>query len=617
MEATYYEPKTIQEAIVYFSDPDNCRVDLAAHRWTDGVKCSRRGSESVIFQPKYISSQCGRSTTVSSSLRILEVACGIGRFRFPLNLATIMKQSPLDATTRNQQQFEFMTKAALLSPDEIFRRASQELIESLSEDRRLERKPAGIHAKAIGDYFSVWSNTVPDGGIIIVGIEDDGTIKGMSHLSQDRLNDLERAGHVYCPDAKYETKRLPITAHDGRADFILLIRIYYSDSKVVQTVEGSAFTRVGESKKKLTYEEIRELQIDKGQVDLEQEPSRTPFPDGFNREAIREFADSVRAAANMRQEHPDEEILEYRRLGKRVNGKFVPNVACTLLFADDPVSEFPGCKIRFLPFDGEWEGTGERFNSVKDQLLEGRVPALIVEAEGLLDAQLREFSRLGPDGKFYTASEYPKEAWYEAIVNACVHRSYGLRNMNIFVKMFDDRLVIESPGAFPPFVTPENIYESHHPRNPHLMNALAFLKFVKCANEGTRRMRDTMAIMKLPHPEFKQRDSGHAVVRVTLRNDIKHRRVWIDFDASKLVGEDKSKNLTQDEHRAINFVAEHSSINVSQFQRLTGRSWKSAKRTLKKLTDAEIFTHVHKKGFDRDPEAHFVLREPLALRGKK
>lgn len=149
------------------------------------------------------------------------------------------------------------------------------------------------------------------------------------------------------------------------------------------------------------------------------------------------------------------------------------------------------------------------------------------------------------------------------------------------------------------------------------MNALAFLKFVKCANEGTRRMRDTMAIMNLPHPEFKQRDSGHAIVRVTLRNDIKHRRVWIDFDASTLVGEAKSKDLSQDEHRAINFVAEHGSINVSQFQRLTARSWKSAKRTLKKLADAEIFMHVHKKGADRDPEAHFVLKEALLRQNEK
>ena len=120
------------------------------------------------------------------------------------------------------------------------------------------------------------------------------------------------------------------------------------------------------------------------------------------------------------------------------------------------------------------------------------IPRQIVEIEKVLDAQIREFSRLGKDGLFYTAPEYPKAAWYEAIVNACVHRSYGLKNMNIFVKMFDDRLVIESPGGFPPLVTSENIYDMHQPRNPYLMAALFYLDFVKCANEGTRRMKQVM-----------------------------------------------------------------------------------------------------------------------------
>jgi hypothetical protein len=62
---------------------------------------------------------------------------------------------------------------------------------------------------------------------------------------------------------------------------------------------------------------------------------------------------------------------------------------------------------------------------------------------------LREFSKLGKDNKFYTETEYPEDAWYEAIVNACVHRSYVLSNKVVFVKIFDDRLVVESPGGFP------------------------------------------------------------------------------------------------------------------------------------------------------------------------
>ena len=70
-------------------------------------------------------------------------------------------------------------------------------------------------------------------------------------------------------------------------------------------------------------------------------------------------------------------------------------------------------------------------------------------------------------------------AWYEALVNACVHRSYNLKNMNIFIRMFDDRLEIESPGGFPPLVTPENIYYTEHPRNPFLFNAMFYLKLVR------------------------------------------------------------------------------------------------------------------------------------------
>ena len=110
----------------------------------------------------------------------------------------------------------------------------------------------------------------------------------------------------------------------------------------------------------------------------------------------------------------------------------------------------------------------------------------IHKAEGVLKSQLRTFSRLGEGGKFFTSPEYPEFAWYEAIVNACVHRSYGngMKNMTIFVKMFDDRLVVESPGAFPAFVTPKNIYDMHNPRNPYLMEGMFYMRFVKCARRA-------------------------------------------------------------------------------------------------------------------------------------
>jgi transposase-like protein len=54
------EPNTLQEAILYFASPDNCREYLMAHRWPTGVTCPRCGSDSVTFQPKYNRWQCGK-----------------------------------------------------------------------------------------------------------------------------------------------------------------------------------------------------------------------------------------------------------------------------------------------------------------------------------------------------------------------------------------------------------------------------------------------------------------------------------------------------------------------------------------------------------------------------
>lgn len=292
---------------------------------------------------------------------------------------------------------------SLLTPDDIYQLGDEELLQQIKEDRRIERKPSGYQPRALAEYFSMWANTAPDGGIVVIGLENDGVIKaGYSTLESGRRNELECTGNNFCPDARYETKVVRATRLDGQSDSLLVIRVYYRKDKVVRTTN---------------------------------EPQTGRHSDGG------------------------------------VKG-LQPNVACALLFAQDPLIKFPGCKVRFLRFEGEFEKTGDAFNAVKDVTIEGPVPTLITQTEQVLDSQLRTFSKLGADGKFYKDQEYPKAAWYEAVVNACVHRSYNMKNMNIFVKMFDDRLVVESPGGFPPFVSPENIYETSHPRNPHLMNAM-------------------------------------------------------------------------------------------------------------------------------------------------
>jgi ATP-dependent DNA helicase RecG len=516
----------------------------------------------------------------------------------------------------HQLALSFEKHSSLLSPDDIYENASQDLLSRLAEDRRLERKPPGVHGKELGEYFSMWANTIPDGGLLVIGMDNDGAFPGCHKLSEEQLNSVEKSPHIYCPDAKVESKRIEVISRDGTASYVVLYRVRYREDKCVRTASDRAYIRRGDEKNELTEHEIRELEIDKRQVDMEKEPVDLRYPEDFNTELVNRFIDGVKKVHRPLQEHSDAEVLHQRRLGVIRNGVFIPNSARALVFARDPVALFPGCRIKFLRIDGETEQSGNQYNVVKTIPIEGPIPTLIAETAEVITSQLREFSRLGDDGIFYSAPEYPAPAWYEALVNACIHRSYGLKNMNVFVKMFDDKLVIESPGGFPPLVTPENIYTMHHPRNPTLMHAMFYIDLVKEHAEGTKRMRDSMTNMRLPPPQFEQTESGvgFSAVRVTLRNHIKQRKVWVDSDVSKLLGESLSTNLTVEEKRVLNFVAEHGKINVVQCHRLIPSlpKWHSAKRLLQKLAEKGLLKHVHSRTVERDSRAHYILPATFA-----
>jgi ATP-dependent DNA helicase RecG len=113
-----------------------------------------------------------------------------------------------------------------------------------------------------------------------------------------------------------------------------------------------------------------------------------------------------------------------REFGKFSPGnKLIPNVACVLVFGKGSQRAFPGSKIRFQRFEGEIEGTGERWQPVKDiKIDDGPIPQQIAEAEKVLESQLRTFTHFGPDNKFQTLPEDPKPAWYEDLVNALTSR---------------------------------------------------------------------------------------------------------------------------------------------------------------------------------------------------
>ena len=177
--------------------------------------------------------------------------------------------------SRVPQQLSFDIDALLRKPsrmmnvDEIFVNLKDLPLIELNEDRRIERKVVGVSARSLSDYFSIFANTPPDGGIILIGVENSGAVSGCNSADQSHLNDLERSGDSFCPDARYECQTVRLLNKHGEPDTVLAMRIHYRHDKVVETTQGEAFIRRGESRRKLSDDEKRELKSSKGQIDLE------------------------------------------------------------------------------------------------------------------------------------------------------------------------------------------------------------------------------------------------------------------------------------------------------------------------------------------------------------
>src|SRR5437667_10712534 len=74
------EPKSLQQAIIYFADPVNCREYLVARRWPNGVTCPRCGSHNVLFLEKYSRWHCREKHDAP---------------QFTLKTGSIMEDSPI------------------------------------------------------------------------------------------------------------------------------------------------------------------------------------------------------------------------------------------------------------------------------------------------------------------------------------------------------------------------------------------------------------------------------------------------------------------------------------------------------------------------------------------
>lgn len=355
----------------------------------------------------------------------------------------------------------------------------------------------------------------------------------------------------------------------------------------------------------MSEEEKQDFRSTRQELSFEMTIAHYEYPKDFDLHVIQDFCDAYRVRDGQ-EKWTNEEVLIDRHLLKADGDKTKPFNSLVLMAANDPRVTIAGCRVRVQRFGTLVEGTGEGYSPLRDRYVEGNLVKVMQEASEIISELVYDVTWLNAEGKFVTTPEYPRWAWYEALINACVHRSYSYSGSEVTVKLFPDRMEIESPGGFVPPVTEKTIYHTRSARNPHLMDALRYLGYVQMAREGTRRIRASMNEWELPDPIFKQEALHGVVVRVTLMNDHETRKRATNRDVALHFGVELWKTLQEHEVKIAAHAFRNGAIQVSEAQRVTGRTWGTSKKDLDRLVTKGML--VFEPGrFTRDPKAIYRM----------
>lgn len=267
---------------------------------------------------------------------------------------------------------------------------------------------------------------------------------------------------------------------------------------IEEVLSAEEIMRVGDKSKKLSFDERMQLMYDKGDRFFEDKPVPDADIGDIDMNFVKGYIDKIGYSKS-----PMEYLLENEGFVKEKNHSFQISTAAILLFGKNPQLYFPRARVRFIRYEGIRECVGAQMNVIKDVIFEGNILNMLTKVISYLDTQIKEKTYLGADGLFVTEEEYPKFVRQEIIVNAITHRDYSIRGTDIQIKMFDDRIVVESPGRLPGLVKAGNIRHTHFSRNPKIAEFLRDYNFVKEYGEGVDRMCRELEAAGLQSPEYR------------------------------------------------------------------------------------------------------------------
>jgi ATP-dependent DNA helicase RecG len=273
---------------------------------------------------------------------------------------------------------------------------------------------------------------------------------------------------------------------------------------VVRSADGRIYKRQNAQDREIKAQaDISRLELEKGVRSFEDSATELYPSEIVNSLMIKRFLNSIVPSAD-----PEEFLRKERLLTSNGNLR----LAAVVLFDDNPQSIAPQAAAKLYRYKTlADEGDREDLDG-HPETIEGTAYDVIYRAVSRTKEIVESIPIMSQAG--LTSVRYPHEAIHEVICNAVLHRDYSI-NDYVHIRVFDNRVEVESPGKLSGPVTVKNILKQRFARNKKVVRLIA--KFPSPPNkdvgEGLNTAFKSMQQLNLGRPDIEETESS-VIVRL-------------------------------------------------------------------------------------------------------
>ncbi len=426
-------------------------------------------------------------------------------------------------------------------------------------------------AQDIAEAAACFANS--EGGVVVIGVDDKAAGPTALVGSSIDVNFLrKRVWELAQPNLTVEVDERELLVVDGEGvRRVRIVMVFVPRGFELHRVGRKLTHRIDTSCLEMSPADQRRVMEERSGYDWSAEPTTIPIDDADPaalaraREMLRESGDSSRDELARQS---DGELL--RRLGVAdMDGRL--NNAGVLLFVGSPQGR------NLLTYKRRRAPGGD-----SQARIDSAGPLLLgfSQAKSAIDAvnETRHVSL--QSGVSAQIRVIPDAAVREAIINALMHRDYRLPEP-VDVDFVGDELVVDSPGGFPPGISPGNII-SHpsKPRNRTLTAAFRSLRLAEQEGVGVDRMYREMIRVGLTPPDIG--DAGGRVRCVLIGGTPVEPLLQLMGELPGAVQDDVDIALL------INFLLEHAQVDAVDAAPVLQKSEREADAAFRRAQSAGL-----------------------------